>query len=98
MIKKVFGFFVFLGLNLLAQSASAQFKVEVSGVGLTQLPIGIATFRGDDVSPQKMGAIIQADLERSGQFRAVDNAGAVIDEVTRPDVSVWRQKNASIIC
>ncbi len=94
MIKKVFGFFVFLGLNLLAQSASAQFKVEVSGVGLTQLPIGIATFRGDDVSPQKMGAIIQADLERSGQFRAVDNAGAVIDEVTRPDVSVWRQKNA----
>ena len=98
MIKKVFsnvfGIVMFTALNLMALSASAQFKVEVSGVGLTQLPIGIAAFRGDDVSPQKMGAIIQADLERSGQFRAVDNAGAIIDEVTRPDVSVWRQKNA----
>ena len=94
MITKVFGTLVFVALNLVALSASAQFKVEVSGVGLTQLPIGIATFRGDDTSPQKMGAIIQADLERSGQFRSVDNGGAVIDEVTRPDVSVWRQKNA----
>ena len=98
MIKKVFGnvfgIVILMTLNLLASSASAQFKVEVSGVGLTQLPIGIATFRGDDASPQKMAVIIQADLERSGQFRAVDNAGAIIDEVTRPDVSVWRQKNA----
>ena len=94
MIKKVFCTLVFLALNLLVLSASAQFKVEVSGVGLTQLPIGIAAFRGDDSSPQKMAAIIQADLERSGQFRSVDNGGSVIDEITRPDVSVWRQKNA----
>ena len=72
----------------------AQFRVDVSGVGLTQLPIAISAFRGEDVAPQKLGAIVQADLERSGQFRAVDSAGALVDEATRPDVAVWRQKGA----
>lgn len=74
--------------------AFAQFRVEVSGVGLTQLPIAIASFRGEDAAPQKISAIIQADLERSGQFRNVDSAGVVLDEVARPDLAVWRQKGA----
>ena len=63
-------------------------------MGLTQLPIAIASFKGDDQSPQKIAAIIQADLERSGQFRAVDASGAKLDETTPIDVSVWRQKAA----
>jgi len=83
--------FVCLGLSL---SAAAQFRVDVSGVGLTQLPIAIAPFRGDSSAPQKIAAIVQADLERSGQFRGLDTTGAVLDEVIRPDVSVWRQKGA----
>ncbi len=74
--------------------AWAQFRVEVSGIGLTQLPIAIAPFRGDDVSPQKMGAIVQADLERSGQFRLIDASGSGLDENARPDMSPWRQKGA----
>ena len=77
-----------------ALPALAQFKVEVSGVGLTQLPIAIAAFRGEAQSPQKMAAIVQADLERSGQFRGVDTSGAALDESSRPDVALWRQKNA----
>nr|MDP2192296.1 Tol-Pal system beta propeller repeat protein TolB [Rhodoferax sp.] len=72
----------------------AQFRVEVTGVGLTQLPIAVSAFRGEDGAPQKIAAIVQADLERSGQFRAVDAAGAALDEVTRPDVAAWRQKGA----
>jgi TolB protein len=74
--------------------AWAQFRVEVSGVGLTQLPIAIAGFRGDAQSPQKIAAIVQADLERSGQFRAVDASGNSLDESSRPDLSVWRQRAA----
>ena len=74
--------------------AFAQFRVEVSGVGLTQLPIAVAPFRGEDQSPQKIGAIVRADLERSGQFRGVDASGVALDETSRPDVSVWRQKGA----
>ena len=74
--------------------AFAQFRVEVTGVGLTQLPIAIAPFRGEAQVPQKIAAIVQADLERSGQFRAIDAAGAALDETSRPDVTPWRQKGA----
>ena len=49
----------------------AQFRVEVSGVGLSQMPIAIATFRGEAAVPQKIGAIVKANLERSGVFRGV---------------------------
>jgi TolB protein len=74
--------------------AWAQFRVEVTGVGLTQLPIAIAPFRGEAQAPQKIAAIVQADLERSGQFRAIDAAGTALDEASRPDVTPWRQKGA----
>nr|WP_034387330.1 Tol-Pal system beta propeller repeat protein TolB [Comamonas composti] len=80
-----------------ALPALAQFRVEVTGVGLTQLPIAIAQFKGEAQSPQKISAIIQADLERSGQFRGVDTAGAQLDETSRPDVALWRQKNADAL-
>lgn len=80
--------------TVFALPASAQFRVEVSGVGLTQLPIAVTAFRGQDSAPQKISAIAQADLERSGQFRAVDSAGVAFDESTRPDVTVWRQRGA----
>lgn len=77
-----------------AAPAFAQFRVEVSGVGLTQLPIAVAPFRGEAQAPQKIGAIIRADLERSGMFRTVNAAGLVADENTRPDLADWRQKGA----
>lgn len=80
--------------GLLSWPALAQFRVEVSGVGLTQLPIAFAPFRGDEASPQKIGAIVQADLERSGQFRLIEVAASPLDENARPDLFPWRQKGA----
>lgn len=77
-----------------ALPALAQFRVEVTGVGLTQLPIAIAPFRGEPQAPQKLAAIVQADLERSGQFRGVDASGTQLDETSRPDVALWKQKMA----
>lgn len=77
--------------------AWAQFRVEVSGVGMTQLPIAVVPFRGDETAPQKMAGIVQADLERSGQFKPVAAAGVTLDETTRPDVTVWRQRNADTL-
>lgn len=74
--------------------ALAQFRVEVSGVGLTQLPIALAPFKGEEAAPQKPSAIVQADLERSGQFRGVDASGQSLDESSRPDLSLWRQRTA----
>ena len=79
---------------LVCLPAFAQFRVEVAGVGLTQLPIAIAAFRGEEGAPQKIGQIVQADLERSGQFRLIDAASAALDETSRPDMSPWRQSGA----
>lgn len=76
-----------------ALPAMAQFRVEVSGVGLTQVPVAFAPLRGEESSPQKIASIVQSDLERSGQFRGL-SAGKVTDETERPDVSVMRQKGA----
>ena len=75
-------------------STFAQFRVEVSGVGLTQMPIAVATFRGEAQAPQKIGAIVKADLERSGIFRAIDTTGTTLDESSRPDMALWKQKGA----
>jgi TolB protein len=76
----------------------SQFRVEVAGVGLTQLPVVVPTFRGEGAAPQKMAAVVLADLERSGQFRSVDAAGLAIDETTRPDVTPLRQRGADALC
>lgn len=90
-------FFLFCFLTCVGFSASAQFRVEVSGIGLTQLPIAVAAFRGEEASSQKLSSIVQADLERSGQFKGVDTGGALLDEASHPDVSAWRQKNADAL-
>jgi TolB protein len=95
--KFVLGLTVNAAFVLVAFPVHAQFRVEVSGVGLTQVPIAIAPFRGDDQAPQKMAAIVQADLERSGQFRGIDTSNSAFDESSRPDMSLWRQKAADAL-
>ncbi len=85
-----------LAFSLLLASlpAAAQFRVEVSGVGMTQLPIALPAFRGEAQSPQKISAIVQADLERSGRFRPVDASGVALDETSQPDLALWKQRAA----
>ena len=62
--------------------AAAQFRVEISGVGATQVPIAIVKFRDEDKSTQMVSGIIRADLERSGYFR-----GHYLDQHQHAD---WR--------
>jgi TolB protein len=57
----------------------------------------MVAFRGEDTAVQKISAIVQADLERSGQFRGIETAGVSLDETSRPDFSSWRQKNADAL-
>ncbi len=72
--------------------ALAQFRVEVSGVGLTQFPFSVVAFRGNDAASQNIAAIVRADLERSGQFRFVEPIAGALDETARPDLTPWREK------
>jgi TolB protein len=80
----------------LALPAAAQFRVEINGVGATQLPIAIATFRGEDTSPQPISQIVRADLERSGVFRSVTASGA-FDETSQPAFADWRSRGADAL-
>jgi len=93
----MFRFLLFFAGFLAALPSFAQFRVEVSGVGLTQIPVAVPMFRGDDSAPQKIAAIVAADLERSGQIRSIDATGTSLDESARPDMSSWRQRNADAL-
>lgn len=86
-------FFLALGL-ITGSSAHAQFRIEVSGVGLTQVPVVIAPFKGQEALPQKISEIIRADLERSGQFRVINPPAGSFDETSRPELSSLRQAGA----
>ena len=80
----------------LSLSARAQFRVEISGVGATQLPIAIVKFRDEDRAGQALSAIVRADLERSGYFRGID-APAGLDETGQPVMTEWRSRAADAL-
>ncbi|HEX2012593.1 MAG TPA: Tol-Pal system protein TolB, partial [Roseateles sp.] len=80
----------------LSLPALAQFRVEISGVGGTQLPIAIGEFRDEARAGQPIAAIIRADLERSGQFRVID-AAAGLSENSVPSWVDWRARQADAL-
>lgn len=88
---------VALPLAAALPSALAQFRVEISGVGATQLPIAVVKFRDEEKAPQPVGAIVRADLERSGVFRNLDTAGVVLDEGSQPAMSDWRGRSVDAL-
>lgn len=94
---RVFSLFKLLLLLGLTLPAWAQFRVEVSGVGMTQLPVVIAPFKGEASALQKIAGIVQADLERSGQFKALSAGSTALDEMSRPDWSAFRSQSAEAL-
>ena len=76
--------------------ALAQFRVEISGVGATQLPIAITRFRNDDIGGTPLSAIVRADLERSGAFRMVEG-NAALDDTSTPSMAEWRARAADAL-
>jgi TolB protein len=88
------GFFV-LGIAFTA-FAHAQLRVETSGVGATQIPIAIAGFANEAMSPQQMTAIIKADLARSGYFKIIDT-GNVMSESSAINFADWKAQGADAL-
>ncbi len=76
--------------------AHAQFRVDVSGVGMQQIPIALAAFKDEPKSPQPISQIVRADLERSGLFRGLA-MGDGLDENSRPDLSGIRGRGADAL-
>ncbi len=79
-----------------AWPAVAQFRVEISGVGATQLPVVVADFRGEDKTGVPLAAIVRADLERSGLFRATV-ADLPLDESSTVNLAEWRGRGADAL-
>jgi TolB protein len=68
-----------LCLGLLAGAAGAQMRIDVSGVGATQLPIAIAGFANDGRAPLDIAAVVRSDLARSGAFRVIETNATLAD-------------------
>jgi TolB protein len=79
-----------------AAPAAAQFRVEITGIGGTQIPVAIATLRDEDKSPVPVSAVVRADLQRSGLFRLVDAPGN-FDESSRVAIAEWRGRGADAL-
>jgi TolB protein len=79
-----------------AAMAHAQFRVDVSGIGMQQIPIALASFRDEGRAPQQVSAIVRADLERSGLFRQIALSDT-LDENARPDLAGVRSRGADAL-
>ena len=80
----------------LTSAAQAQLRVEMSGVGASQVPIAVVGFRNEQSVPQSLSQIVRADLERSGLFRGVEASG-VLDETAQPAMADWRRRAADAL-
>ena len=85
-----------LGLAAVAGPAAAQFRVEIAGVGATQVPLVLGPFRDEAKAGVAVSQVVRADLERSGLFRAVPPDSA-LDERSTIDMAQWRGRGADAL-
>ena len=80
-----------------AQLASAQLRVEITGVGAQQIPIAIANFAHDGPTPEEVDGIIRANLMRSGLFRIVDAGGSALSETSEVKLADFKARGADAL-
>lgn len=84
-------------LGIVCSSAAyAQLRVEISGVGNTQIPIAVAEFSDEAIAPQQISAIIKADLARSGYFKVI-NTSDVLSETASINYQSWKARGADAL-
>ncbi len=95
-LKKLNHLVIYFGLLIGASSAQAQLRVEISGVGSSQIPIAVAAFADESIAPAQISAIIKTDLERSGAFKVIDT-GTAISETSNINYSQWKSRGADAL-
>ena len=79
-------------------AAWAQFQVLIQGVASKQIPFSIAPFAGSAGAPVSLPDVVQADLERSGLFKAIAfSPNAPLDENARPDMAPLRELGSDVL-
>lgn len=96
MINKLFVRTFAIVALLITGFAHAQLRVEIAGVGATQIPIAVASFGDESIAPSQVSAIIKADLNRSGFFKIIDT-GNVMTENTPVNYADWKSRGADAI-
>jgi len=88
-----------LCLLCFATSAAAQLSIEITGAGAQRIPIAIAPFAGEGALPQGISAIVRADLERSGLFRALEVpvVNPPLTEASNVNYAEWRARLADAL-
>ncbi len=80
-------------LAVAAGPTRAQFRVEISGIGGTQIPLAVASLRDEALCGVPLSAIVRADLQRSGAFNIVDAPGT-LDERSRVPMEEQRNRGS----
>ncbi len=90
---------VLLLLALACSSAQAQLSIEITGGGANQIPIGVLRFAGEQVLPQNISDIVEADLQRSGRFRLLfsGNVDPLPLEVAQVNFDDWKSRSADAL-
>ena len=83
--------FIAAGALTAAGPVLAQFRLEISGVGATQVPVAVAPFRSEAAASVAVSKVVRADLERSGLIRTVDG-DASLDERSTVDLPPLRAR------
>ncbi|MGB8338213.1 MAG: Tol-Pal system beta propeller repeat protein TolB [Burkholderiales bacterium] len=94
-ITKVFLFFVMAW----AATVHAQLTIDVTTQGAKQIPIAVVPFHAEETLPQKLTAIVNADLARTGLFRMVDSSAvsSIPNDPVMVNYSEWRARTADAV-
>ncbi|MBT9487310.1 MAG: Tol-Pal system protein TolB [Rubrivivax sp.] len=84
------------GAAAFSAPALAQFRIEITGVGAIQVPLAVTDFRDEAAGGVGIGALVRADLQRSGLFRLIDARDA-LDERSQPNLPEWRGRGADAL-
>ncbi|MFA5912789.1 MAG: Tol-Pal system beta propeller repeat protein TolB [Burkholderiales bacterium] len=86
-------------LALVCSSAQAQLSIDIIGGGANQIPIGVLRFAGEQVLPQNISDIVEADLQRSGRFRMLfaGNVDPLPTEVAQVNFDDWKSRSADAL-
>ncbi|MCW5605232.1 MAG: PD40 domain-containing protein, partial [Burkholderiales bacterium] len=87
------------GLLLAAGPAHAALTIEITGAGASQIPVAIVPFRAEEGLAQRITPVVEANLARSGLFRAVDAGGMnpVPHEPEQVNYAQWRARGADAV-
>jgi TolB protein len=89
-----------IGFVLVASGARAQLQIEITGATEKRTPIAIVPFAGEGaLGPTAISAIVRADLERSGLFRALElpPLNPIPTEASTVNYSEWRSRLADAV-